>query len=107
MRTCKELGVCQARHCIDCPMPRVRVLARTATEWDLPIQVRGMLRSLGLECAPGQKTSQRHVGCDRQIQGGPWPGADFGVRPPMLDETPISFDEAVVGLREGLLCELS
>ena len=28
MRTCQELGVCQARHCIDCPMPRVRVLAR-------------------------------------------------------------------------------
>jgi hypothetical protein len=103
MRTCHELGVCQARECYDCPMHSVRVIQDTAAQWGLQHEVPGVLRAPGAQCPSRQATSQRHVGCDSQVQGSAWPGSDFGVRPPEFDETGLSHDEAIVAMRECLV----
>lgn len=36
---------------------------------------------------------------------GYWPGCTLGVRPPAIDETPLSFEEVEHGIGRGDLCE--
>ena len=84
-------------------MQSLRIIKVTATQWGLPNAVPRLLCTACAERAPGQKTGQRYVGSDRALQAGPWPGADFGARPPEIDETPLSLDEVFVGLRDGVI----
>jgi len=102
MRTCNELGLCQSRECFDC-LPGLRIIEDTAKEWGLPLHMRTLLRPVGAQCAPGQAPSIGHAGRDCQISGKPFAGRRFGVRAPTPDETPLSAEEVLIGMREGIL----
>lgn len=36
---------------------------------------------------------------------GYWPGCTYGVRPPAVDETPLSYEEVIHAIERGELCE--
>lgn len=103
MRTCTELGVCQARECHDCPMLGMRVVDDTAAQWGLSVPVRPVLRSFGDECASEQEARLFDVGGNRAKSRVGWAGRNLGVRAPADGETPLSSAEAVVAMRECLV----
>jgi hypothetical protein len=69
----------------------------------ISLRLPSMLHEAGDLDAPQQGGCCRNAGSDCQIQGRAWTGADFGVRPPDPDETPLSIDECWVAVREGLI----
>ncbi len=64
-------------------------------------------------CAVDQARAQRgaNSGAGERAAGhqskgcGYWPGFTYGVRPPEIDETPISYEEVIHGIAKGDLTE--
>lgn len=71
-------------------MQCLRIIERTAKEWEVQPPVPGVLRAPGAQRAPGQGPGRRYVGRHRASIGGTWPGKDLGVRAPEPGETPLS-----------------
>lgn len=83
-------------------MPAMRIIETTATQWNVLVQMRGVLLKAGAERKAGQEASGGHAGGNRAISGQPWPGAHLGIRQADPDETPLSESECWVAVREGL-----
>lgn len=84
-------------------MQGVRIIETTATQWGVPHAVLGVLHAPGAECTSGQTPGFGAYGCDRAISGKSWPGCRIGVRPPSIDETPLSDAEVIHGMTRCLL----
>lgn len=74
----------------DRPMRTMRIIEKTAKEWEVQLPVPGVLHSSGSQRTPSKGSGLRHVGRDRASLGGTWPGRDLGVRAPDPGETPLS-----------------
>lgn len=83
-------------------LPAMRIIETTATQWNVLVQMRGVLLKAGAKCKTGQEASSGNAGGHRAISGQPWPGAHLGIRPPGIDETPLSLDECWIAVRNGL-----
>ena len=103
MRSCTELGICQARECAECKLPCVSEPYQPKTQWAFPFQLRPVLRTFGDELASEQAAGCFDAKSNRQVQGLSWAGSDFGVRAPDDGETQLSQSEAIVALRECLI----
>lgn len=84
-------------------MPAVRIIETTSAQWGVFVQMRGVLRAAGAVHASRQEASQRDAGSHRALSRESWPGRRFGVRAPGIDETPLSYAEAMHGLTRCLL----
>lgn len=69
----------------------------------LQLRLRHVLRALDPQHAAEQAPGGGDVGGDCALSRLTWPGRDFGVRGPGLDETPLSWDEARLALTAGLV----
>lgn len=84
-------------------LPAMRIIETTATQWNVLLQMRGVLLKAGAERKAGQEAGSGNAGGHRAISGQPWPGAHLGVRQADPDETPLSESECWVAVREGLI----
>jgi hypothetical protein len=84
-------------------MQTMRIIETTATQWNVLLQMRGVLLKAGAERKAGQEASSCNAGGHRTIPGQPWPGAHLGIRAPGIDETPLSLDECWIAVREGVI----
>ncbi len=84
-------------------MPAVRIIETTAAQWGVFVQMRRVLCAAGAVHTTRQEVSQRNAGSHRALSGESWPGCRIGVRPPSVDETPLSLAEVKHGLKVGLL----
>lgn len=85
-------------------MPAMRIIETTSTQWGVFVQMRGVLLKAGHQHQAGQETGRSNAGGDRQIPREPWPGAHLGIRQADPDETPLSIQECLIAVREGLTC---
>lgn len=83
-------------------MQAMRIIETTATQWNVLVQMRGVLLKTGTERKTGQEASSGNAGSHRALFGQPWPGAHLGIRSPGIDETPLSIDECWIAVRECL-----
>ncbi len=83
-------------------MQTMRIIETTATQWNVLVQMRGVLLKTGAERKARQEASGGNAGGHREIPAEPWPGAHLGVRAPGIDETPLSESECWVAVKEGL-----
>ena len=83
-------------------MQTMRIIQTTSAQWGVFVQMRGVLLEAGAEHNAGQEASRVNAGGHRAISGQPWPGAHLGIRPPGIDETPLSLDECWIAVRECL-----
>lgn len=83
-------------------LPAMRIIETTSTQWNVLVQMRGVLLKAGAERKAGQEASSCNAGGHRAISGQPWPGSHLGIRPPGIDETPLSLDECWIAVRNGL-----
>jgi hypothetical protein len=83
-------------------MQTMRIIETTATQWNVLVQMRGVLLKAGAERKAGQEASGSNAGGNREVSGKSWPGAHLGIRPPSIDETPLSLDECWIAVRECL-----
>jgi hypothetical protein len=83
-------------------LPAMRIIETTSTQWNVLVQMRGVLLKAGAECKAGQEASRGNAGGHRAISGQPWPGSHLGIRAPGIDETPLSLDECWIAVRNGL-----
>lgn len=83
-------------------MPAMRIIETTATQWNVLVQMRGVLLKAGSERKARQETSSGNAGGHRALSGKSWPGAHLGVRAPGIDETPLSESECWIAVRECL-----
>jgi hypothetical protein len=83
-------------------MQAMRIIETTATHWNVLVHMRGVLLKAGAQRKTRQEASGHHAGGNRALSGEPWPGAHLGIRPPGIDETPLSLDECWIAVRECL-----
>jgi hypothetical protein len=83
-------------------MQTMRIIETTSTQWNVLVQMRGVLLKAGAERKTRQEASRGNAGGHRAISGQPWPGSHLGIRPPGIDETPLSLDECWIAVRECL-----
>ena len=83
-------------------MQTMRIIETTSAQWNVLVQMRGMLLQAGSERKAGQEASRGNAGGHREVSGQPWPGANLGIRAPGIDETPLSLDECWIAVRECL-----
>ena len=79
------------------PSPQTEPAVRPVSLW-VPV----VLHPAGAEHPAEQTGGRRNAGGHREIPAESWPGAHLGIRPPGIDETPLSLDECWVAVREGL-----
>lgn len=84
-------------------MPSLRIIEATAAEWGVSHAVLGMLHAPGADHTTRQEAGQRDAGGHRTSARKPWPGCRIGVRPPGIDETPLSDAEVIHGMTRCLL----
>jgi hypothetical protein len=84
-------------------MQTMRIIETTSTQWNVLVQMRGVLLKAGTERKTRQEASRGNAGGHRTISRQPWPGAHLGIRPPGIDETPLSLDECWIAVREGVI----
>lgn len=83
-------------------MQTMRIIETTATQWNVLVQMRGVLLKTGAERKARQEASGGNASGNREVSGKSWPGAHLGIRPPGIDETPLSLDECWIAVREGI-----
>lgn len=83
-------------------MQAMRIIETTAAQWGVFVQMRGLLLQAGHQYQARQAPGCIHAGGHRAIPRQPWPGAHLGIRPPGIDETPLSLDECWIAVRNGL-----
>jgi len=79
------------------PSPRTEPAVRPVSLW-MPV----VLHPACAERPAEQTGSSRDAGGYREVPAEPWPGAHLGIRPPGIDETPLSIDECWIAVREGI-----
>ena len=87
----------------DKTMPAMRIIETTAKQWNVFVQMRGVLLQAGYQHQARQALGCIHAGGHRALSRQPWPGAHLGIRPPGIDETPLSLDECWIAVRECLI----
>jgi hypothetical protein len=83
-------------------MQTMRIIETTAAQWGVFVQMRGVLLQAGYQHQARQAPGCIHAGGHRALPRQPWPGAHLGIRPPGIDETPLSLDECWIAVRNGL-----
>jgi len=83
-------------------MQTMRIIETTSAQWSVFVQMRGVLLKAGAERKTRQEASRGNAGGHRALSRESWPGSHLGIRPPGIDETPLSESECWVAVREGL-----
>lgn len=83
-------------------MQTMRIIETTAAQWGVFVQMRGVLLQAGYQHQARQTPGCIHAGGHRALPRQPWPGSHLGIRPPGIDETPLSLDECWIAVRECL-----
>jgi hypothetical protein len=83
-------------------MQTMQIIETTAAQWGVFVQMRGVLLQAGHQHQARQAPGCIHVGGHRALPRQPWPGSHLGIRPPSIDETPLSLDECWIAVRNGL-----
>lgn len=83
-------------------MPAMRIIETTAKQWEVFVQMRGVLLQAGTQHQARQEASSGNAGGHQALSRQPWPGAHLGIRSPGIDETPLSIDECWIAVRECL-----
>jgi hypothetical protein len=83
-------------------MQTMRIIETTSSQWNVLVQMRGVLLKAGTERKTRQEASRGNAGGHRALPRQPWPGSHLGIRPPGIDETPLSLDECWIAVRECL-----
>ena len=84
-------------------MQTMRIIETTSAQWGVFVQMRGVLLKAGSECKTRQEASGSNAGGHRALPRQPWPGSHLGIRPPGIDETPLSLDECWIAVRDGVI----
>jgi hypothetical protein len=83
-------------------MQTMRIIETTSAQWGVFVQMRGVLLEAGHQHQAGQATGRGNAGGNRQVSREPWTGANLGIRQAEPDETPLSFEECWIAVRECL-----
>ena len=88
-------------------MQTMRIIETTAKQWNVFVQMRGVLRAAGGQHVPESAGGGGHDGRS-QAEHRPlcpyvWPGRRDGARAPDAGETPLSEQEIAFGLAVGVL----
>jgi hypothetical protein len=83
-------------------MQTMRIIETTSTQWNVLVQMRGVLLKAGTERKTRQEASLGNAGGHRALPRESWPGSHLGIRAPGIDETPLSLDECWIAVRNGL-----
>ena len=80
----------------------MRIIETTSAQWGVFVQMRGVLLQAAYQHQARQAPGCIHVGGNRALSRQSWPGSHLGIRPPGIDETPLSLDECWIAVRECL-----